>query len=124
MSVYDRAAASAMRALVKFGRDLTVRNMTAPPPYDLETGTGGGDPVPSDKTHRGLFLPFGQGIDRLGGTMIEAGDVRCYLDGKADVRSDTLVIDGDGTHWRVVGGPGELNPAGTTRVLWDLVLRK
>ena len=120
MSLYDRAAGTAVRMLKKYGKPLRVRNFNVPTDYDRQTDTGGVQ-TKVDRSFNGIMLPFEAGTENVRGTLIQVGDVRCYLDPNAEVGPEDHVLDGS-TTWQVMSAV-ELKPA-TKRLLWDLHLRR
>lgn len=117
MSAYTRAAATALRMLTKFGRDVTLRS-TTPGTYDPATGTT--TPTSSDTTRKGALFDFGSGQTLERGTLILANDKRLLMDATGPVDAHDRIVIG-ALEYAIVS-VGEINPAGVS-VLFDMHLR-
>jgi len=110
MGVYDRAEATALRLLTKYGQSVTVTNITTGA-YDPDTGTQA--TTTATTTPKGLLTQHrAQDVD---GTMIMKGDKKLLLDASATVKTDDTVTV-NSTVYTVVG-LNEIKPA-ATRVMW------
>ncbi len=118
-ALYTRAAATSLRLLTKYGRDVTLRTYT---PGSYNTSTGTVSPSTSDATRKGALFDYGKGQERVRETLITAEDKRCLLDanGSAPQLKDHIVV---GTDNYVIMSVGVINPAGTV-ALYDLMIRK
>lgn len=118
MGVYDRAAATAVRLIDRYGRAVTLRSI-APGTYN--TATGVATTTPTNVSRNGALLPFGTGQTTERGNLILAGDQRLLLEpGIVPKPEDRIVVGSD--IYEIVSFV-ELNPAGTS-VYFDLHLRK
>ena len=112
---YDRAAATALKLLTKYGRSVTVTSVT-PGTYDPAAGSITNTTATS--TAKGLVTEH-KATD-IDGTLIKAGDKKLLLDSSAVISIDDSVTVGSDVY--SVVGVSELNPAGT-RVMWTCNIR-
>lgn len=124
MSVYDRAAATALRMLEKYGQDVTHRAYTAGT-YNPATGTAA--PTTTDTTRKGALLSYGSGgasMARINttvrGELVQVSDKRLLLDGSAGVSPQDRIIVA-GVEYVPVS-IDDISPAGT-RVMLDIHAR-
>lgn len=114
---YAKAAATALRLLTQFGRDVTVRSYTV---GTYDPATGANSVTTSDVTKKGALLDFGAGKTLVNGGLIQVGDKRLLLESSAAPSPQAHIIVGSVEY--VIISVGEVNPAGTP-VLFDLHLR-
>jgi len=115
---YAKSAATALKLLANFGRDVTLRNNTVGA-YNVATGENA--VLETDATYKGALLDFGAGKTLIGGNLIQVGDKRLLLEAAATpTLQDHIIV---GTDDYAILSLGELNPAGTT-ILFDLHIRK
>lgn len=114
---YAKAAATALRLLTKFGRDVTLRNYTVGT-YDPATGTN--SVSTSDVTVKAAVLDYGAGQMEQAGNLIQSGDKRCLVQaGTVPALEDHVIV---GSKDYSILSVGEVNPAGTP-VIYNLHLR-
>jgi hypothetical protein len=122
MTIYDRAAATALRLLAKYGEDVTLRTYTTGT-YDPATGTTPN--TTADTTRKAATFDYprlNQGQVLAGQTLIQQGDRQCLMDanGAAPTMADHVIVD---SIEYVIKDIKTLSPAGTP-VLYELQLRK
>lgn len=114
---YTKIAASSLRMLTKFGRDVTRRSYTA---GAYNPATGATINTTADTTRKGVLLDLGVGTQYNRGLLVQLSDKRLLLDVSDSISLQDHVIVG-GIDYSIVS-LGEVNPAGT-KVLYDLHLR-
>lgn len=116
MSVYDRAAATALRLLTKYGQAVTVKTRTAGA-YNTATGSA----AVTETTQAGVGAIFDYGARDIDGTLIQDGDKQVLLAPLpvAPEIDDTVSIGGAVC---TIKGIKTLAPGGTP-VLYDLNVR-
>lgn len=122
MTIYDRAAATALRLLAKYGEDVTLRAYTVGT-YDPETGTTTNTTADTARKAATFDYPrLNQGQVLAGQTLIQQGDRQCLMDanGAAPTMADHVIVD---SIEYVIKDIKTLSPAGTP-VLYELQLRK
>lgn len=108
--MYDRAAATALKLLTKFGQSITLTSVTTGA-YDPATGMQA--TTTSTSTPKGLLTKHNaRDVD---GTLIMHGDKKLLLDASTAIKTDDTVTVGSTVY--SIAGISEINPAGT-RVMW------
>ncbi len=115
---YADLAAVALELLTEFGQDVTRRSYTTGT-YNYSTASA--SVTTADTTRKGVMLDFKFGKKNEQGSLIQASDKRLLVDGSAVINDQDHFIIG-GVDYSIIS-IGEVNPAGSTTVLYDLHLR-
>ncbi len=116
--MYNRAAATAVRLLEKFGQAVTVKRIVEGE-YDPMTG----DIASTEQVYTGRGAVLGYDISDMAGGLVQANDRRVYIApdlGATPEPGDKLVL-ADGSTYTVISS-SPLSPAGTV-VLHDVQVR-
>ena len=118
MTIYDRAQASALRMLTKYGQTVTLRSHTDSI-YDPATGQNVS--TVTDTYRKGVKLGFGANQTSIRGQLIQVEDARLLLDpsGDSPLPQDIIVLQG--IEYTIVS-IDDTNPGGIN-CLFDLHLR-
>lgn len=124
MTIYDRAAATALRLLTKYGQTVTLRRITT---GDYDPSTGSASQTTTDYTASAAKFDFDfrmSGMTFVPGTLIQSGDKQIFMSahslGITPAPGDQVIIGVD--TWPVMGVK-ELKPADTA-VLYEILGRK
>jgi hypothetical protein len=112
---YTATAATALRLLTKFGRDLTVRNYTT---GSYNPTIGQNVQTYTDTTVKGAVFSFGQGDTSP--ELIQSGDKKAIIDSTTTPKLEDHLLVGSKVY--VIKSIRELNPAGTS-IMFELHLR-
>jgi hypothetical protein len=118
MGTYERAAASALRMLTKYGQAVTLRSVPAGT-YANGAVTGN---TPVDTTRRGVLFDLPSGGDtQQNMTLIQQGYKQLYMDasGSAPTVADRVIVD---SIEYVISTVKTLSPAGIP-VLYELYIK-
>lgn len=119
MTLYTNLAATAVKLLAKYGRDVVLRDVTLGS-YNPATGVAAS--TPSDTTRKGALFDFKDGVSVAAGVLVQVGDKKLLLDATAPPPriQDAVIIDG--FQWSVIAFK-EISPAGVP-VAYEVHLRK
>jgi hypothetical protein len=119
---YNKTAATALKLLTRFGRDVTLVTPTASA-YDPTTSSG---PTTEKKeTRKAALFDFDRinfGVSLADGTRIQANDRRCLMDANGTAPTALSFVEVAGERFPVKDIK-IVSPAGTP-VLYDMLLRK
>lgn len=118
MADYAKNKATATKMLTKFGRDVTLRVVTAGT-YNPATGTVSN--TNADETRKAAIFAYSKGEQHQAGTLIQANDKKAYMDANGTTPDVSHKVVIDSVVYSIIS-VDELKPA-TVAILYTLQVR-